>query len=110
MDKLESLSHTAWDCKYHVIFIPKRRRKTLYGELRRHLGEVFRKQDRAGRRHELGFRWTSAGLDQDHAGGRILAQPSGDDRPGRTSSDDGEVCSLGHGISCPVGGLVPALR
>jgi putative transposase len=30
-------------CKYHVVFIPKRRRKTLYVELRRHLGEVFRK-------------------------------------------------------------------
>ncbi len=43
MDKFESLSHTAWDCKYHVIFIPKCRRRTLYGELRRHLGEVFRK-------------------------------------------------------------------
>lgn len=43
MDKFESLSHTAWDCKYHVIFIPKRRRRTLYGELRQHLGEVFRK-------------------------------------------------------------------
>ena len=43
MDKFESLSHTAWDCKYHVIFIPKRRRRTLYGELRKHLGEVFRK-------------------------------------------------------------------
>jgi len=43
MDKFEGLSHTAWDCKYHVIFIPKRRRRTLYGELRRHLGEVFKK-------------------------------------------------------------------
>ena len=43
MDKFESLSHSAWDCKYHVIFIPKRRRRTLYGELRKHLGEVFRK-------------------------------------------------------------------
>ncbi len=43
MDKFESLSHTTWDCKYHVIFIPKRRRRTLYGELRKHLGEVFRK-------------------------------------------------------------------
>ena len=43
MDKFESLSHTAWDCKYPVIFIPKRRRRTLYGELRKHLGEVFRK-------------------------------------------------------------------
>src|ERR1700687_524931 len=31
-----------WDCKYHVVFIPKCRRKTLYLELRKHLGEVFR--------------------------------------------------------------------
>jgi len=43
MDKFESLSHTAWDCKYHVVFIPKCRRRTLYGQLRQHLGEVFRK-------------------------------------------------------------------
>ncbi len=43
MDEYESLSHTKWDCKYHVIFIPKYRRKALYGQLRRHLGEVFRK-------------------------------------------------------------------
>ena len=43
MDKYESLSHTTWECKYHVVFIPKCRRKTLYGELRVHLGEVFRK-------------------------------------------------------------------
>jgi Transposase IS200 like len=38
-----ALGHTKWDCKYHVVFIPKYRRKTLYGELRKHLGEVFRK-------------------------------------------------------------------
>src|ERR1700678_1684348 len=43
MNEYESLSHTSWDCKYHVVFIPKCRRKTLYQELRRHLGEVFRK-------------------------------------------------------------------
>ena len=42
MDVYESLSHTKWECKYHVVFIPKFRRKTLYGELRQHLGEVFR--------------------------------------------------------------------
>jgi len=42
MDVYESLSHTRWDCKYHVVFIPKCRRKTLYLQLRRHLGEVFR--------------------------------------------------------------------
>ena len=43
MDEYESLSHTTWDCKYDGVFIPKCRRKTLYQELRRHLGEVFRK-------------------------------------------------------------------
>ena len=43
MDKYESLNHTAWDCKYHVVFIPKCRRRTLYFQLRQHLGEVFRK-------------------------------------------------------------------
>lgn len=42
MDKIESLNHTKWDCKYHVVFIPKFRRKILYGELRKHLGDVFR--------------------------------------------------------------------
>jgi putative transposase len=43
MDDAESLSHTKWECKYHLIFIPKYRRKALYGELRRYLGEVFRR-------------------------------------------------------------------
>ena len=41
MDDLESLNHTVWDCKYHVVFIPKCRRKALYEELRKYLGEVF---------------------------------------------------------------------
>ena len=42
MDESESLSHSKWECKYHVVFIPKCRRRTLYEQLRRHLGEVFR--------------------------------------------------------------------
>jgi putative transposase len=42
MDSYKALSHTTWDCKYHVVFIPKRRRQTLYVQLRQHLGEVFR--------------------------------------------------------------------
>ena len=42
MDKIESLNHTKWECKYHVVFIPKCRRKTLYGQLRKQLVEVFR--------------------------------------------------------------------
>ena len=43
MDEYESLSHTKCECKYHVVLIPKCRRKTLYAGLRRHLGEVFRR-------------------------------------------------------------------
>ena len=42
MDEYQSLNHTKWDCKYHVVFIPKCRRRTLYVQLRQHLGEVFK--------------------------------------------------------------------
>lgn len=42
MDEYQSLSHSQWECKYHVIFIPKCRRRTLYGQIRSHLGSVFR--------------------------------------------------------------------
>ena len=42
MDEYQSLSHSRWDCKYHIVFIPKYRRKTLYVGLRQHLGVVFR--------------------------------------------------------------------
>jgi putative transposase len=37
----QSLSHSKWDCKYHIVFIPKRRRKVLFGRVRRQLGEIF---------------------------------------------------------------------
>ncbi len=37
------LCHTRWECKFHVVFIPKCRRKTVFGQLRRELGGVFRK-------------------------------------------------------------------
>ena len=42
MDEYESLNHTKWDCKYHVVFIPKYRRNALFGQLRRKLGSIFR--------------------------------------------------------------------
>ena len=42
MDDYESLKHTRWECKYHIVFIPKCRRQKLYQQLRQHLGEVFR--------------------------------------------------------------------
>ena len=42
MNIYETLKHTTWECKYHVVFIPKYRRKGLYVQLRRDLGPVFR--------------------------------------------------------------------
>ena len=41
MDAAKSLSHSRWECKYNVVFIAKCRRRTLYEQLRKHLGEVF---------------------------------------------------------------------
>ncbi len=42
MQDWRSLSHVKWDCKYHVVFIPKYRRKALYGNLRRNVGSILR--------------------------------------------------------------------
>jgi len=42
MNDFRSLSHTKWDCKYHLIWIPKYRKKVLFGSLRKYLGDVFR--------------------------------------------------------------------
>ena len=43
MNDYRSLCHTKWECKYHVVFIPKYRKKRIYGQLRRELGEVLRR-------------------------------------------------------------------
>ncbi len=42
MNTVKSLRHTVWECKYHVVWSPKYRRKRLYGEIRRYLGDVIR--------------------------------------------------------------------
>jgi putative transposase len=42
MKRYENLQHTKWDCKYHLVWIPKYRRKVLYGQLRKELGPVLR--------------------------------------------------------------------
>ena len=41
MKDYKSMSHTRWDCKYHVVFIPKKRKKVIYGSLRKYLGEIL---------------------------------------------------------------------
>ena len=42
MNDIQSLSHTAWDCKYHLVWIPKYRKKLIYGQLRKHLGDILK--------------------------------------------------------------------
>ena len=42
MERYESLNHTKWECKYHLVWIPKYRRKVLYGQLRKDVGPVLR--------------------------------------------------------------------
>ena len=42
MNDVESLSHTKWECKYHIVYIPKYRKKALYGAFRQQLGEVLK--------------------------------------------------------------------
>jgi putative transposase len=41
MQDYQSLSHTRWDCKYHVVFIPKKRKKAIFGAIHKYLGEVL---------------------------------------------------------------------
>ena len=41
MKEYQSLSHTRWDCKYHVVFIPKKRKKMIFGKLRKHIRAVL---------------------------------------------------------------------
>jgi len=41
MREVSSLNHTRWECKYHIVFIPKYRKKVLFGQIRKEMGEVF---------------------------------------------------------------------
>ena len=41
MKEYQSLAHTKWDCKYHIVFIPKKRKKVIFGVIRKHLGSVL---------------------------------------------------------------------
>jgi putative transposase len=51
MKEVNSLNHTRWECKYHIVFIPKYRRKVLFGQIRKEMGEVFHRL--AGQKESL---------------------------------------------------------
>ena len=42
MHEWQSLSHVRWECKYHIVIIPKYRKRMLYGRVKKHVGEVIR--------------------------------------------------------------------
>ena len=42
MNDTNSLAHTKWNCKYHIVFAPKYRRKILYGEMKAEIGKILR--------------------------------------------------------------------
>ena len=91
MDDYESLSHSKWECKYHVVFIPKCRRKTLYVELRRHLGEVFRK---LAEQKESRIEVSTVGRDTGHRGDTRLHQEAG--RRGQAPGANEPMALSGH--------------
>ena len=78
MDETESLNHRKRKCKYHVVFIPKCRGKTLYKELRRYLGEVLRRlaEQKESRVEGTCGRFAGQKRETLRAGGRKAEQPS----------------------------------
>ena len=58
---MESLTHSKWDCKYHVVFVPKYRKKVLYGKIRLYLKEVFHELAR-----QKGCKIESGSMVKDH--------------------------------------------
>ena len=61
LSSYESLSHSKWDCKYHLVFVPKCRKRVLYGKIRKYLGPVF--HELAGQR---GSKIIKGNMVQDH--------------------------------------------
>ncbi len=78
MDEYKSLSHTKWECKYHVVFTPKYRRRALSEQLRRYLGEVFRKlAEQKESRIEEGHTDAGSGAHDDCDPAEVCGTPGG---------------------------------
>ena len=95
MKSYESLNHTKWECKYHVVFIPKYRRNALYGELRQHLGEVF--HDLAKQR-ESKIEQGNLVIDRLPLGCRIRLTPIDQDTPALPKKFVGAVSDRDGGL------------
>jgi hypothetical protein len=90
MDTLASLNHSVWDCKYHVVLIPKCRRRTLYGELRPHLETC------AWSRDPVTPAIPTGGLPRAESGAMTRASPG---LPGSTTPHLVECHTRGQGLA-----------
>ena len=77
MNDTNSLSHTTWNCKYHIVFAPKYRRKVFYGEKRKDIGAILRQL----------CVWK--GVKYNRTGGRVDVTISSDSHTTLTVADDG---------------------
>ena len=101
MDRSESLRHTKWDSKYHLVFIPKFRRKTPYRQLTAHLGDVLRTNDN-GRAAPAHSHFKESNMSQNKhfaAIGRLLLASlfilSGFSKIGAPEAKQGYIASVG---------------
>jgi hypothetical protein len=106
-DLFQSLSHSRWDCKYHVVFVPKRRRKVLFGKTRRHLGEIFHA---LARQKECEILDGHLMPDHVHTLARGVESATGRRKYGEAMRGDGEVSekSPGKRVKVPVDSIQKA--
>ena len=84
----QSLSHSKWDCKYHLVFVPKYRKKAIFGEIRQHLGGIFhelacQKECRIVEGHLMrGYAVSTVGFEEE-AICRYIREQEGNDQSGR---------------------------
>ena len=76
-----SLAHTKWDCTYHIVFIPKYRRKVMYGELRTDIREIIKKL----------CEYKEVAIVEGSVGGLIVFENNGTDRSARLCAVDRSV-------------------
>ena len=89
MNVLKSLSHSRWDCKYHVVFVRKGRKKALYGKIREYLKPVFHELARQrGSEIVMHVRDDGKGIDADSVRNSIVNNNLLDESAAQALSDD----------------------
>ena len=79
------LNHTTWECKYHVVFTPKYRKKVLFGQIRRHLGNLLGASNQGGGPQANLYRTCHPAI-LGHRGRRLATAQPGVSKPGRSTA------------------------